>query len=222
LSHAIDALLDLVAGLPAGTLYLVAGLFMVVETLVGIGLLVPGDVVVLLAGSTVTGPARFGWLVLAAVLGSLAGESAGYLLGRRYGQSMRTSRLGRLVGPARWAAAEAFLHGRGGRALAAVRFMAVVHAVAPVLAGSARMPYRRFVAWCTAGSLAWAVTYVGIGAAAGASWRAYGHRLGLAGYVLLGGAAAALLLVRLARRHLRTAAALRRERPERVDATLPG
>ena len=157
----------------------------------------PGDVVVLLAGSTVTDLARFGWLVLAAVAGSLAGESVGYLLGWRYGDRIRTSRLGRLVGPARWAAAEAFLHGKGGSALAAARFMAVAHAVAPVLAGSARMPYRRFVAWCTVGSLSGPSPTSGSGAAAGASWRAYGHRLGLAGYALLGAAAAVVLLVRL-------------------------
>ena len=183
----LDALLGAVAGLGSGTLYLLAGLFMVLETSVGIGLLVPGDAVVLLAASTVTGPARFGALVAATMAGSLAGESLGYLLGLRYGDRIRTSWLGRLVGPARWAAAEAFLHGRGGPALAGARFVAVVHAVAPVVAGGARMPFRRFAAWCTLGSLSWAAAYVGIGTAAGASWRAYGHRLGLAGYALLGG-----------------------------------
>jgi membrane-associated protein len=197
---AVDLVLDLVAGLEPGILYLVAGLFTFLETSVGIGLLVPGDVVVLLAGSTVTDPARFAVLVVVTVLGSLAGESVGYLLGRRYGDRIRTSRLGRLVGPARWAAAEAFLRGRGGRALAAARFMAVAHAVAPVVAGGARMPFRRFVAWCALGSAAWAVTYVGVGAAVGASWRAYGHRLGLGAWVLLAAAAATALLVRTARR----------------------
>jgi membrane-associated protein len=213
----LDALLGAVAGLGSGTLYLLAGLFMVLETSVGIGLLVPGDAVVLLAASTVTGPARFGALVAATVVGSLAGESLGYLLGLRYGDRIRTSWLGRLVGPARWAAAEAFLHGRGGPALAGARFVAVVHAVAPVVAGGARMPFRRFVAWCTLGSLSWAAVYVGIGTAAGASWRAYGHRLGLAGYALLGAVAAAVVLVRLARRRARVAARTG-EQAERDDA----
>jgi membrane-associated protein len=79
------------------------------------------------------------------------------------------------------------------------RFVAVVHALLPVVAGAVRMPYRRFAGWAAAGSLAWSVLYVGVGAAAGASWRQYGERLGLAAYLILGGLVAAALLVRLAR-----------------------
>jgi membrane-associated protein len=215
----VDALLEAVARLEPAALYLVAGVFMVLETSLGIGLVVPGDAVVLLAGSTVNGPWRFGALVAVAVLGSLAGESIGYLLGRRYGDSLRGSRIGRLVGPARWAAAESFLHGRGGRALAAARFMAVVHAVAPVVAGAAAMPFRRFLAWCSLGSLAWAVTYVGVGTAVGASWRAYGHRLGVAGYALLAAVVAVVLLVRWRRR--RTAMAPPSAEPPAGDPPEP-
>jgi membrane-associated protein len=133
------------------------------------------------------------------VLGSLAGESVGYLLGRRYGPQLRTGRLGRRLGENRWVAAKAFLAGRGGRAMAAARFVAVVHALVPVVAGTLGMSYRRLVGWSAVGAVAWSVLYVGIGAAAGASWRQHGDRVGLAGLAVVGGALAVVLTVRAGR-----------------------
>jgi membrane-associated protein len=195
----IAGVLDGLAGLHPSLLYLLAGLFTALETSVGIGLLVPGDGVVLLAGTTATTPHRFAALVTMTVLGSLAGESVGYLLGRRYGPRLRAGRLGRRLGEDRWVAAEAFLAGQGGRAVAAARFVAVVHALVPVLAGTLGMSYRRLVGWSAVGAVAWSVLYVGIGAVAGASWRQYGDRVGLAGVALVAGAIAVVLAVRAAR-----------------------
>ena len=94
MSELVAGVLQGLAGLPPSVLYLLAGLFTVLETSVGIGLLVPGDSVVLLAGTTATTPHRFAILVAVTVIGSLAGESVGYLLGRPYGTQLRTSRLG--------------------------------------------------------------------------------------------------------------------------------
>jgi membrane-associated protein len=195
----VAGVLDGLAGLSTTALYPLAGLFTALETSVGIGLLIPGDGVVLLAGTTATTPHRYAALVAVTVLGSLAGESVGYLLGRRYGTRLRTGRLGRRLGEHRWVAAEAFLAGRGGRAVAAARFVAVVHALVPVLAGTLGMPYRRLVGWSALGAVAWSVLYVGIGAAAGASWRQHGDRLGLAGLAVVAAALAVVLTVRAAR-----------------------
>jgi membrane-associated protein len=199
MSELVAGVLDGLAGLNTTALYLLAGLFTALETSVGIGLLVPGDGVVLLAGTTATTPHRFAALVTMTVLGSLAGESVGYLLGRRYGTRLRTGRLGRRLGEHRWVAAEAFLAGRGGPAVAAARFVAVVHALVPVLAGTLGMSYRRLVGWSALGAVAWSVLYVGIGAAAGASWRHCGDQMGLAGLAMLGAALAVVLAVRAAR-----------------------
>jgi membrane-associated protein len=197
----VAGVLDGLAGLNPTALYLLAGLFTAVEPSVGIGLLVPGDGVVLLAGTTATTPHRFAALVTTTVLGSLAGESVAYLLGRRYGPRLRAGRLGRQLGADRWVAAEAFLAGRGGRAVAAARFVAVVHALVPVLAGTLGMSYRRLVGWSALGAVAWSVLYVGIGAAAGVSWQQHGDRVGLAGLAVVAAALAVVLTVRAARSH---------------------
>jgi membrane-associated protein len=89
--------------------------------------------------------------------------------------------------------------------VAVARFVAVVHALVPVVAGGVRMRYRRYLGWSALGAAAWSVTFVGIGALAGASWRQYGERLGLAGLAVLGAVALAAWSLRAARRRRRAA-----------------
>ena len=76
----VDTLLDALSGLQPAVLYLLTGLFMTLETSLLIGLLLPGDSVVLLAGTTVTGQARFGALEAVITLGSMLVETLGYLV----------------------------------------------------------------------------------------------------------------------------------------------
>src|SRR6266542_924451 len=186
MTELIQQLLDWLAAVPPISLYLLTSLFMVLETSMLVGLIVPGDAVVLLAATTVTTPGRFALLIGAATLGSLLGES---------------------LGDHNWARASAFLNGRGARALLGVRFVAVAHALVPVVAGAVRLPYWRFIRWCAAGATAWSVTYVSVGAAAGASWRQYGDRLGMASAVLLAALLIAVLLARAIRNRRRRQAA---------------
>jgi membrane-associated protein len=77
MSELVAGMLQGLAGLNVTALYALAGLFTALETSVGIGLLIPGDSVVLLAGTTATTPHRFTALVTVATLGSLTGESVG-------------------------------------------------------------------------------------------------------------------------------------------------
>jgi membrane-associated protein len=94
----------------------------------------------------------------------------------------------------------------------------------PVVAGTVGMSYRRLVSWGAVGAVAWSMLYVGIGAAAGASWRLYGDRIGLAGLAVFGAALAILLVVRPARRgpgrpdHRVGPRPSARSQPERVHA----
>jgi membrane-associated protein len=96
--------------------------------------------------------------------------------------------------------------------VAAARFVAVVHALVPVLAGSVRMGYRRFLGWSALGAVAWSLTFVGVGSLAGASWRQYGERFGLAGLVVLGVVGLAAWSLRTARRRSRRLPAARPSR----------
>ncbi len=213
---ATDGLLHALSGLHPALLLALTGLFTTLETSLFVGLLVPGDSVVLLAGTTVTGPARSAALAAASTLGSLLGESIGYLVGRRYGDRLRG---GRRLGGDAWAKAEAFLAGRGGSSVAAARFVAVVHAFVPLVAGAAGMRYRRFLGWSAVGAVTWSLLYVTIGAVAGASLRQFGERLGLSSFALLGALLGVVWLVRLARRRRQAAA---RPDPRPPDDALVG
>lgn len=181
-----EQLLEILTGVSVWWLYGIAGFFALLETTVMVGVLVPGDTILLLAGSTVTTPARFALLFALSVAGSVAGEAIGYLIGRTWGGRLRASRLGQRLGEDRWTQAEEYLAQRGGRAVFAARFIAFVHALVPVVAGTVRMPFRPFITWCSAGAVLWSALYVTTGTLAGASWRSLEGTLGLTSYVLAG------------------------------------
>jgi membrane-associated protein len=189
----IDGLLAALAGLPLWALAVAVAVVMALEASLLTGVIVPGDLVVLFAASTATTPTR--WVVLwaAVAAGSVAGESVGYGIGRLFGQRVQASRIGRWLGPQRWARAGGFLQRRGARAVFAGRFLAAVHAVLPIVAGSVRMGYRRFLAAAVAGALAWSALYMVIGALAGASYRAVAEQLNQASGIVAGGLIGAAL-----------------------------
>jgi membrane-associated protein len=103
---------------------------------------------------TATTPTRFVVLWAAVAAGSVVGESVGYGIGRRFAALVQASRIGRWLGQERWARAAEFLQRRA-PARCSRRFLAAVHAVLPIVAGTVRMGYRRFVVACVAGALVW-------------------------------------------------------------------
>jgi len=191
----VDGLLGVLDGLDPLLLALGVAAFTALETTALIGLVVPGDAAVLVAGSTVDTPGRFALVLAAAALGTYAGELIGYGIGRKVGPRLRTSRFGRMLGEHRWARAEAYLAGRGASVLVPVRFVSVAHAVAPVVAGTVRMPLSRFAFWAGLGAVTWATVYTGIGTAAGAAYREY-RGLGLLTTVAVIAASAVVLSAR--------------------------
>jgi len=196
----VDGLLELLYGLDPLLLALGTAVFTALETTVLIGLVVPGDAAVLLAGSTADSPARFALMAAAGAVGSYTGEIGGYGIGRAVGPRLRYSRLGRWLGERRWAAAEAYLAGRGAPSLVPARFVSVVHAVAPLLAGTVRMPLRKFLLWAGTGALLWSLFYTAVGTAVGAAYREYRGLGLLVSVVVIAISMLALYLRRIVRR----------------------
>jgi membrane-associated protein len=204
----VDRVLNVLAGLDPIMLALATAAFTALETTALIGMVIPGDAAVLLAGSTVDSPLRFGYVMVAAALGTYTGELVGYSLGRAIGPRLRTSRFGRMLGEERWARAEAYLSGRGAAVLVPIRFVSVLHAVAPLVAGTVRMPLRRFALWAGMGAILWSATYTSIGTAAGAAYREY-RELGLLTTLVVIGMSMLVMYTRrlVRRRRHRTAVA---------------
>ncbi|MEU8611863.1 DedA family protein [Actinoplanes sp. NPDC048791] len=111
------------------------------------------------------GPGGFALAVAAGTAGALTGQICGYAIGRVFGTRLRSTRLGRRIGAERFDRAEDYLRERGASALVAVRFVAVIHAIVPIVAGVARMPFGRFLGWSALGTVLWVGTFAGVGAA---------------------------------------------------------
>ncbi len=181
INDAISWLLDSVHGLDPVLRTALTGLAMMLETSILIGLIVPGDTIVLVSSTAVTSPLQFVVLLLAVIAGSLTGESIGFALGHFFGHGIRHSRVGRRIGEKNWVRAELYLNRRGGIGVFASRFLPVLHALVPVTVGFGEMRYRTFIAWTAPACTLWALVYVTVGTLAAGSYRELGRSLTWAG-----------------------------------------
>lgn len=126
----------------------------VLETTLVIGVPLPGEI--LLVG--LVGTLAPEWVVPAGLLaaaGCLTGQVIGFVIGHRYGPALRTGWVGRRAGERAWVRAERLVRRSGGLLLIVARFVAVAHTLAPPLAGTLRMPFRRFVVFAGVSALLW-------------------------------------------------------------------
>lgn len=197
---------DVLVGVPAWTVYLLAFVLPFVECSLFVGFVFPGETALVLAGVLASGAlAGSGRLSVAllcvlASAGAIFGDSAGYAVGRRFGPALQRSRLGRAVGEPRWRSAEAFLRRRGGPAVFLGRFTALLRALVPSAAGMSHLPFRTFLVWNAVGGLIWANGSVLAGYLAGESYEQVEGYLGKGALALTALLLAALVVVHLARR----------------------
>jgi membrane-associated protein len=182
----LDALLQLVQDVDPVLRVLIAAAGMFFETSILLGLIVPGDSIVIVASTAVSGVAQYVGLVLGVIVGSLAGETVGFTLGHYFGPRIRSSRLGRRLGEKNWVRAELYLQRRGGPAVFISRFLPVLHSLIPITVGAGEMRYRRFLAWTAPACTIWAIAYVSAGTFAAGSFRSLSDSLHSAGYIFAG------------------------------------
>lgn len=207
--------------------YLVVFFCAVLESAAFVGLLVPGESVVLVAGFfAAQGQLDIGDLIVIVAIGAVLGDSIGYEMGRRIGRS-GLERYGRRFGLTgeRIDRAESFFERHGGKAVFLGRFVGFARALVPFLAGSARMPYRKFLPYNAFGAALWSAAVLLVGYFVGASWQIAERWIGRASAILGGIAVFIGLLTWLWHWAARHEADIRRywkrilEKP-RVDALL--
>jgi len=166
--------------------YVAVALLATLESAAFVGLAVPGELGMLVGGYVASeGRASLGGMIGLATAGAILGDSIGYQIGRSFGHRIRHSRMGKRVGDERWERAETALRQRGGRAVFFGRFVGILRALIPALAGASGMRYRRFLLWNVLGAAIWGPGLVGLGYAAGGSYDKVAHWAGRAGLVLL-------------------------------------
>lgn len=216
MNEILTSLLDLVRDVDPVLRTVVAGVAMVLETSVLVGLIVPGDTMVIVAGTAVASPIEGVVLAAAIVVGALIGESLGFWLGRYFGPRIRASRVGQKLGERNWERADRYLRRRGGPAIFLSRFLPVLHSLVPLTVGMSGYSYRRFLAWTTPACIVWAGLYVTVAASAAGTYRELSDRIHYAGYVFVGILVVFLVLVFIGKKVIERA-----ERRHLADEAIP-
>jgi membrane protein DedA with SNARE-associated domain/membrane-associated phospholipid phosphatase len=138
--------------------YLLVGALAFLETGAFVGLVAPGEFTVILGGAV----AGQGDISLPLILGitwaaAFAGDSVSFMLGARLGRVFLV-RHGRRVGitEPRLRQVEGYFAKHGGKTILIGRFIGLVRALAPFIAGSSKMRYRAFAPYSILGTGIWA------------------------------------------------------------------
>ena len=183
--------------------------YLVLFLLVGaesMGVPLPGEAALLTAAAlAATNGLDIALVVLVAAAGAIAGDNAGYWIGRkgglalvrRYGHALRVS-------DARLARVHAFFERYGARTVFFGRFIALLRTWAALFAGVGEMRYPVFMAYNALGGVVWAALYGALGYLFGRNLTAVEHWVQRTTWVLVL-AAALIALAWLWRWHRRVA-----------------
>jgi membrane-associated protein len=190
------------AALPAWLLLLAVFMLPALEASTLLGVVLPGETAVLLGGVFAhQGSLPLATVMIAAVVGAVAGDTAGYALGARLGPKLGNRTADRRA--ERVQRAREFVRRHGAPAVFLGRWVPVMRALVPLIAGGSGMPYRRFALYNVTGGAVWGVAVAGLGYLAAAAYGQATQLLGLAGaavVVALAVVAVGVVLVRRRRR----------------------
>jgi membrane-associated protein len=186
-------------------LYVIAGGLAFAEAALLIGMVLPGETALLVAGVFCQRGVLNLWvMILVAVVCAIAGDSVGFEFGRKYGPALRRSRLGARVGEGRWSTVDGFLHRHGGKAVFLGRLTAVLRALTPSMAGMSGMHYPTFLRWNAVGGLLWGTGCVLLGYAFSSALTTVGRYLTWAPIAILTVVVAVYLALHIRRRRRAT------------------
>lgn len=206
MNEVLNWILEGISGFNPVLRNIAAGVAIMLETSLFIGLIMPGDTIVLIASTGVRDLIDFFWLIGAVLLGSLIGESVGFSIGRLFGKRIRASKIGQKFGEQNWQRADVFVSKRGGPAVAISRFLPVLHSLVPVVAGATKMRYRTFISWTFGACLVWSSVYVGIGYIAKASYQQVAANFKFGALIFAGIILVFVLVVHFAKKQIAKAA----------------
>jgi undecaprenyl-diphosphatase len=182
MGHVLDGILRMPPAVALALVFLLPGL----EASAFVGVVLPGEIGVVLGGVL----ANQHKLSLAAALaagiaGAVIGDSVGYWVGNRYGERVLRRIPDRLLDDDKLRRAEDTVRRLGGKSVFVGRFTAALRALVPGLAGMSRLPYGRFLAWNVAGGVLWATGFVLLGYLAGSQYHRVERYANYAGLALL-------------------------------------
>jgi membrane-associated protein len=140
-----------------GGLFLLGG-FLFAEVGLFLGFFLPGDTLLIAAGIYAKeGKMNIAAVIVVAAIAATAGDSMAYFIGRKLGPRVFRNKDSVLFRPDHVARAEKFYERHGPKTLLIAHFLPFIRTFSPLLAGVARMPYRRFLTFDATGDSAWAL-----------------------------------------------------------------
>jgi undecaprenyl-diphosphatase len=161
----LQGLLEDISNTLGAWTYLLVGFFAFAETGAFIGLVVPGETTMLLGGAVAGQGAIDIYLLIAiAWFAAWLGDTTSFFIGRRLGREF-VLRHGPRVGISheRFEKVEDYFSRHGGKTIFIGRWISLVRALAPFIAGSSGMRYRAFVPYSVLGTGLWASAHILVG-----------------------------------------------------------
>ena len=161
----IENLIEDLAKSLGGWAYLLVGGLAMAETAAFLGFVAPGEFAVILGG-VLAGEGELSIELLIGIVWAcaVAGDSIGFLLGRRYGRGfiLRHGHYVRL-NEERLRRVETYFARHGGKTIILGRWLGFVRPLMPFTAGTSGMPYRRFLPYDVLSAGVWTVTFCLLG-----------------------------------------------------------
>ena len=175
---------DIAEALGAWT-YALVGVLAFLETGAFVGLVAPGETVVI-AGGVIAGQGEIDLVPLIGLVWICAvlGDTTSFYLGRRLGRRFLERHGPRVkITPERLTSVEGYFDRHGGKTILIGRFIGLVRALAPFIAGASGMPYRRFIPFSIVGTGLWSTVFCVLGYI---FWRSFDQVAHLAGQAIFG------------------------------------
>jgi membrane protein DedA with SNARE-associated domain/membrane-associated phospholipid phosphatase len=161
----LQEILDDIAGTLGDWTYLIVGVLAFLETGAFVGLVAPGETFVILAGAVAgVGETSLVLTIWIVWICAFAGDSASFLLGRRLGRDFILRHGPRVrITKERFARVEEYFRSHGGKTILVGRFIGLVRALAPFIAGGSGMRYRNFAPFSVLGTGLWGTAFTLLG-----------------------------------------------------------
>ena len=175
---------DIATALGAWT-YVLVGVMAYLETAAFVGLVAPGETIVI-AGGVIAGQGEIQLLPLIGLVWicAILGDTTSFYIGRRLGRGFLERHGPRVkITRERLGQVDGYFDRHGGKTILVGRFIGLVRALAPFIAGSSGLAYRRFIPYSVIGTGLWATAFCVLGYI---FWRSFDQVARIAGQAVFG------------------------------------
>lgn len=162
----MEAILEFITHL--GILAVITTIF--AESGLLIGFFLPGDSLLFTAGFLVQQDIfkiNIHLFVVLLFIAAVLGDSVGYTFGKKVGRRLFERENTRFFRKENLERAEAFYEKHGAKTIVIARFVPIVRTFAPIVAGSSKMPYQKFITYNVIGAALWTASFTYLGYFAG-------------------------------------------------------